>query len=179
MGNKKGISIQKLNRKYLFDQHIKSRDGELVGVEIETLQTVITAMCRGCTHAVLGHPSADSTNMTAKKLNLNNMPHDEICESCIKGKQRQKNFPKETEFRAEKARERIYFNISSIQYKSLGGSKFWLLFVDEYTGFKQNYFLSAKSQMAEKGLKYMIFLETNNIIVKTFMCNNARENEKF
>ena len=36
-GNEKGISIQKLNRKYLFDQHIKSGDGELVGVEIETM----------------------------------------------------------------------------------------------------------------------------------------------
>ena len=89
------------------------------------------------------------------------------------------NISEETEFKAEKAGERVYFNISSIQYKSLGGSKFLLLFVDEYTGFKKSYFLSAKSQMAEKGLKYIIFLETNNIIVKTFRCNNAEENEKF
>ena len=81
------------------------------------------------------------------------MPHDEICESCIKGKQRQKNIPKKTELKAEKAGERVYFDISSIQYKSLGGSKFWLLFVDEYTGFKKSYFLSAKSQMAEKGYR--------------------------
>ena len=65
-GNKKGISIQKLNRKYLFDQHIKSRDGELVGVEIETLQTDTTTICRGCTHIVLEHPSSETTNMTAK-----------------------------------------------------------------------------------------------------------------
>ena len=66
MGNKKGISIQKLNRKYLFDQHIKGRDGELVGVEIETMQTDVTAICRGYMHAVLGYPSAESTNMTLK-----------------------------------------------------------------------------------------------------------------
>ena len=36
-GNEKGISIQKFNRKYSFDQLIKSGDGELVGVEIETM----------------------------------------------------------------------------------------------------------------------------------------------
>ena len=65
------------------------------------------------------------------------MLHDEICKSCIKGKQRQKNIPKKTELRAEKTGERVYFNISSIQYKSLGGSKFWLLFVDKYIGFKK------------------------------------------
>ena len=40
-----------------------------------------------------------------KKLNLNIMPHDEICESCIKGKQYQKNIPKKTELKAEKAGE--------------------------------------------------------------------------
>ena len=134
-GNEKGISIQKLNGKYLFDQHIKSGDGELVGGEIVTTQTDVTAICRGCTHAVLGHPSVETTNMTAKKISLNNMPHEEICESCIMGKQRQKNIPKNTEIKAEKAGERIYFSISSFQYKSLGGSKFWLLFVDKYTGF--------------------------------------------
>ena len=65
-GNEKGISIQKFNKKYLFDQHIKSRDGELVGVEIETLQTDTTTICRGCTHIVLEHPSSETTNMTAK-----------------------------------------------------------------------------------------------------------------
>ena len=52
------------------------------------------------------------------------MPHDKICESYIKGKQCQKNTPKKTELKAEKAGERVYFDISSIQYKSLGGSKF-------------------------------------------------------
>ena len=157
----------------MFDQHIKSGDRELVGVKIVTTLTDVTAICRGCTHAILGHQSAETTNMTAKKLSLNNMPHDKICESCIMGKQRQKTVPKNTQFKAEKAGERIYFDISSIQYKSLGGSKFWLLFEDEYMGFKKSYFLSAKSQMAEKGLKNIIFLETNNIIIKTFRCDNT------
>ena len=67
-GNKNSISIQKLNWKYWFDQHIESGDGELVGAEIETLQTDITAICRGCMHTVLGHPSAETINMTAKKI---------------------------------------------------------------------------------------------------------------
>ena len=33
--------------------------------------------------------------------------------------------------------------------------------------------------MAEKGLKYIKFLETNKIKVKTFSCDNAGENEIF
>ena len=66
MGNKNGIANQKFNKKYLFDQRIKSRDGELVGIEIETQQVDMTAVCRGCMHAVFGHSSAETTNMTAK-----------------------------------------------------------------------------------------------------------------
>ena len=37
------------------------------------------------------------------------------------------------------------------------------------------HFLSAKSHMAEKGVKYINILETNNIIVKIFRCNHAGE----
>ena len=65
-GNEKGILIQKLNRKYSFDQHMNIGDGSLAGVEIQTLQTDVTAICRGYMHAVLGYPSAESTNMTLK-----------------------------------------------------------------------------------------------------------------
>ena len=122
----------------MFNQSIKSGDGELVGIKIETQQVDIMAVCRGCTHAVLGHPSTETTNMTAKKLNQNIMPHDKICESYIKWKQCQKNIPKNMEEKAEKPGKWVYFDISSIQYKSLGGSKFWLLFVDEYTGYKKS-----------------------------------------
>ena len=45
------------------------------------------------------------------------MPHEEICDSCIEGKQRLKNILKKTELKAEKAGERVYFNVSSIQFK--------------------------------------------------------------
>ena len=79
----------------------------------------------------------------------------------------------------EKPGERIYFNISSIKYKSFGGSKFWLLFVDECTGFKMSYFLNSKSKMTTKGLEYIHFLETRNRTIATFRCNNAGENIKF
>ena len=114
-----------------------------------------------------------------KFLDLNKMAHDKICESCIKDKQRPKNVAKKVEFKAKKPGNQVYFDISSIQYKSLGGSKFWLLFVDERTRYKKSYFLSSKSQMAKKGMEYIHFMETYNIKITTFRCNNAGKNIKF
>ena len=82
------------------------------------------------------------------------MPHEETYESGTRGKQRQKNVTKKVEYKVEKSGEQVYFNISSNQYKSLGGSKFWLLFVDKHTGYKKSYFLSWKSQMSSKDTQY-------------------------
>ena len=93
----------------MFDQHIKSGDGELAGIQIDTLQPDITTICRRCMHAVLGHPSTETTNMTAKIFFLNIMLHDKICESYIQEKQHQKNIPKKTELKAEKVGERVFF----------------------------------------------------------------------
>ena len=132
-GNENGMTIRRGNTEYMFDQHIKSRDRALAGIRIDIWDVETADVCRGCTHAILGHPCEHITNLIAIFLDLNKMVHDKICKSCIKGKQHQKNVAKKVEFKAKKPGNRVYFDISSIQYKSLGGSKFWLLFVDEHT----------------------------------------------
>ena len=95
------------------------------------------------------------------------------CESCIKAKQKQKNIPKYVDFKATEPGGKVFFDLSSIKYKSLGGAKFWLLFVDEYTGFKKIYFLRTKNQVTEKGLEFIHLLQSNDIKVKVFRCDNA------
>ena len=72
---------------------------------------------------------------------MRSMFANKICESCIKGKQ---NVKKKVDFNAVKPGEKIYLDISSIVHERTGGAKFWLMFVDEYTGFKRSYFLKKK-----------------------------------
>ena len=85
---------------------------------------------------------------------------------------------KKVEFRAEKLGDQVHLDISSIQYKILGGSKFWLHFVDKHMGYKKSYFLSSKSQTVNKGLEYIYFMEIHNIDIATFRCDNSGENIK-
>ena len=84
--NEKGMTIKKANTEYMFDQRIKSKDGELASIRIEIWDTKTAGVCRRCTHTILGHPSGHITNLTAKYLDLNKFEHDKICESCIRGK---------------------------------------------------------------------------------------------
>ena len=71
------------------------------------------------------------------------------------------------------------FDISSFQYKSQRGSKFGLFFADKHTRYKKIYFLSSKSQITNKGLEYIHFMETQNINMATFRLNNAGEHIEF
>ena len=47
---------------------------------------------------------------------------------------------KKVEFRAEKPGDLVYFDMSSIQYKSLGGFKFWQFFVDNMPDMRKVFF---------------------------------------
>ena len=139
----------------------------------------IAAIGMGSAHAVLGHPSYLLTSSTATKLGMRSLCANEICESCIKGKQRQKNVNKKVEFKAVKPGEKIYYDVSSIEHKSIGGAKFWLMFVDECTGFKRSYFLRTKKELTVCGLQYIDEMEMAKIKIEKFRCDNARENKKF
>ena len=56
-GNGHRITIEKASTSYIFYQHIKSGDGELIRLEIELGKTEYVNLDIGSTHAILGHPS--------------------------------------------------------------------------------------------------------------------------
>ena len=53
--NKNGMTIRKGNTEYMFDQRIKSGDGKLAGIKTDVWDVETAGVCRGCTHAILGH----------------------------------------------------------------------------------------------------------------------------
>ena len=143
-GDGNGVHLKKSNVTYNFSKKIESGEGQLLGMKIIKLTDEIAAIGIGSAHAVLGHPSYFFTNSIATKLDMRSVCANEICESCIKGKQQQKNVNKKVEFKALRPGEKIYYDISSIAHKSTGGTKFWIIFVNEHTGFNRSYFLKIK-----------------------------------
>ena len=107
---------------------IKSGDGELVGSKNNLCDTEMVDICSGCIQIILGHPRTHVTNLTAKYLDLSIMLHDKKCLSCIRGKQRLKNVTNKVKLKIKNPGELLFFDASIIQYKNLGGSKFWLLY---------------------------------------------------
>ena len=51
---------------------------------------------------------------------------------------------KESDSKSTHKEERLYIDTSSVKTESLGGAKFWLLVVDDFTGMGWSYFLKGK-----------------------------------
>ena len=102
-------------------------------------------------HHKLGHANKQTVQNTAKHYGIKLLTNDTdpVCTDCAFAKIRVKNFGHHDDNQASKLGERIAIDISSVKSISYGGSKFWLLLQDEYTGYLWSFFLSAKSELPE------------------------------
>ena len=73
---------------------------------------------------------------------------------------------KKVEYKAVRPGEKIYYDISSIEHKSIGIGKFWFMFVDIHTRFKRKYFLKMKKELTVCGLQYIDEMEIAKIKIK-------------
>jgi hypothetical protein len=78
-----------------------------------------------------------------------------------------------------KSGERLYIDISSIKNESFGGSKFWVLIVDDYTDYCWSLFLKHKADLKDKMFKLLTDLKIAGIVVKYIRCDDSGENKSF
>ena len=100
-------------------------------------------------HACFGHLNVDYLCKAAKMVvGLPTLGgHKDLCNSCLKGKQHCKAFPKQTSCHATKALELAHMDLCGLmQTVSLGGSLYFMLLVDEYSRFCWLFFLHQKSE---------------------------------
>jgi len=150
------ISIKNANVEISFDRILKSGLGMTMGVKIVPKKLVeynFLSMDFIKAHNVLCHQDKSRTKATALKLGWK-IKDDSICEDCLLGKIREKNMNKKVNFKALKFGERIMFDISSIRHVSIGGSKFWLKIVDEYSSFKWSFFLKKKNGIRKSDVHF-------------------------
>ena len=74
----------------------------------------------------------------------------DICEGCVYGKQSRKLFPVSKAWRASNYLELVHADVCGrLSVESLGGSRYFLLFIDDYSGMSWVYFLKLKSERFE------------------------------
>ena len=120
----------------------------------------------------------DTVNRNAVNgIDPNELEEDFTCEECHLGKKPRLPFPRTTERSSSKPVEVIHADLSGkMPVDSLRGSRYFLLFKDDFTGFRLAYFIKEKSETAECIKTFIQFMEKQTgTAVKAFKSDNGTE----
>ena len=100
------------------------------------------------------------------------------CEACGVAKAKQKAVAKTTNVVAEKPCEQLFCDISGPFTTTLGGNRYWIQVVDDYTWFGWVHFCKKKNEMGPYMKSLVETLAGMGHKVAYIRCDNAGENEK-
>ena len=189
LGNEgRTITLTKGDFKMAFDKVIETKTNWLAGVEMIPIVDGKTGgklkskrynrMDVNIFHEIFGHVGEEATKLTAGYYKFSLKGEFEPCESCAKGKARQKNLGHSDDSnKTTNPGERLAFDVGSVKTESLGGSKYWLLVVDYATNFAWSFFLKRRSDVAETMFKLVNEIKAFGYKVKYLRCDNGGENK--
>ena len=163
--------------KFELTERIKTDGADLFALSATRIEDKVhLTMDAQVLHEQLGHPNVESTLTTAKKYGLKLRNVHYTCEHCVMGKSRQKNVNTVATSKSGRAGERLFLDLSTFNEVTLGGSRHWMLVIDEYTGMKFTYLLKYKSDLVDKCMDLLNELHRRGFNVKYIRMDNAGEN---
>lgn len=131
-------------------------------------------------HAILGHPNEVTTRFTAKRYNIKLTGEYQPCRHCALAKAKQKaTRATDVKNKSTIPVERIMIDLASVQEVSIGGSRYWLLVVDEASDYGWSLFLRNKDELTNVMDRVLQALKVGGRNVKYIRCDNSGENIAF
>ena len=102
---------------------------------------------------------------------------DPVCEGCIMGKQHRTKFPKGVAKRATEPFELVHSDVCGpMSVISIGGSKYFVTFIDDFSRYTYVYFVKHKDEVLAKFKEFVSMVKNHTgRNVKTFRTDNSGE----
>ena len=127
-------------------------------------------------HDVYGHIGEAALRATLKSIDVHPTGNLRACEGCAKAKARAKAICKTSHIKATEPGERLFTDISGPYKKSIIGSNYWCLVVDQFSGKTWSFFVPRKNMLAAKVETLVIKILAAGHVVQYLRCDNAGEN---
>jgi hypothetical protein len=154
------IAKIKMTNNRMFPLHMKSEMMEKIGASFKASSQDQAWVW----HLRYGHLNFKGLCLLQRNEMVRGLPPIQApissCESCILGKQHRKIFPKEMSYRAWAPLEIVHTDLCGpMQTPSLGGSIYFLTFIDDYSRKTWVYFLKHKSETFDKFKEFKALVE--------------------
>jgi hypothetical protein len=132
-------------------------------------------------HKRFGHYNLKSIQFAQKQELVKDLPNiqtfSEVCEGCQLGKQHRLPFPSSATWRASEKLELVHSDVCGpMNTTSLNGSKYFILFIDDFTRMTWVYFLKQKSEVFSVFKKFKTFVENQSgCLLKKLRTDNRKE----
>ena len=107
-------------------------------------------------HQQLGHLNRQQLNTLvdrklASGVKLSTISQLSFCEGCVEGKMQRRPFKSVTHQQSKRRLELIHSDVcGSLQVESIGGSRYFVTFIDDYSRCAAVYFIKTKTEVLEK-----------------------------
>ncbi|GAU26641.1 hypothetical protein TSUD_102510 [Trifolium subterraneum] len=115
-------------------------------------------------HYKLGHLNFNDMCDLQKKQLVSGLPEieipKEVCEECVQSKQHRNSFSKEVKSKTKAILEVVYSDVCGpIQVESIGGNKYFVTFIDDFSRKLWTYLIKKKSDVLDVFIKYKSMVE--------------------
>ena len=118
-----------------------------------------------------------SRNQIVNGLELAAGKGDDVCHGCELGKSKRFPFPKSSQRKTTKPLQLIHSDLCGpLNIPSVGGSRYFITFIDDYSRYVTVYFLKTKDEAYEKFVEYVSLVENQlDLTVKKFRSDGGGE----
>ena len=125
------------------------------------LVTKENELCVHRWHKILAHRNlGDVKKMSQLGITFQQCSCNDICDACVRGKMSRSTFPKQSETK----RDRLECIVSDIcgpmPTESVGKSRYFVTFIDEFSGYTEIEFMKTKSELPDKAIQFIEKLKT-------------------
>lgn len=128
-------------------------------------------------HERLGHQNIQHVKGILKSLCVKYTDEsDFLCEACVVGKHHRTGF-RVSSYKASARGDMVHTDVcGKMEVQSVGGAKYFLLFKDDYSGYRTVFFMKEKSEVADH-LKFFVknIKKENGVEIKVLRSDNGTE----